>query len=95
MQLVSCCASPGDSQVEKESSIAPAVLSAPFIITLSGVVLSSSALGFIDPVLSPYMQDTYGVDTGLSGVFFMVPGECTLNASTHSLTTGLTPEWKH
>ena len=48
--------------------------SGAFVITTIGVVLGSSALGFIDPVLAPYMASTYGLDAGLAGVFFMIPG---------------------
>uniref|UniRef100_A0A7S2G5Q6 Major facilitator superfamily (MFS) profile domain-containing protein n=1 Tax=Haptolina brevifila TaxID=156173 RepID=A0A7S2G5Q6_9EUKA len=50
------------------------LLSTPFLITLIGVILGSSALGFIDPVLAPYMKATYGLDAGIAGIFFMITG---------------------
>ena len=36
-------------------------------------MLGSCALGFMDPVLAPYLHTRYGLGVGVAGLFFMLP----------------------
>ena len=66
--------SPDEEQQQESAGFGSVILKPSFMVTLACVVLSSSALTFIDPVLAPYLDQHYGVGSGLAGVFFMIPG---------------------